>query len=288
MKLSVLITTYNHENYIAQAIDGALMQETDFDFEIIIGEDDSEDNTRAIVKKYKERYPDKIKLFLNDRENIIYVDGKPTGKWNWFNCFNNASGKYIAMLDGDDYWTSKDKLALQVAVMEEREDIVASCHNTIIMENGSSIRNFSNFNKNELSFIDVTSYTSPFHTSSYVFRRSKFIRPEWFNYITSVDMAIFSIIASQGITYYFDKVFSVYRKHKGGITNQPFHHGYYLHFNRIKLIDFLLDTLTLNEEQMCHLNRLKKEHVQGINKYFFNRRNESLLEKFKRKLLNLF
>ena len=65
--VSVSITTYNHQDYIAQAIDSVLMQKTNFDYEIIIGEDDSEDNTRAIVKEYKERYPDRIKLFLNSR-----------------------------------------------------------------------------------------------------------------------------------------------------------------------------------------------------------------------------
>jgi len=79
VKVSVSITAYNHEKFIAQAIESVLMQETDFDYEIIIGEDDSTDRTREIVKAYYEKYPEKIRLFLNDRKNVIYVDGRATG-----------------------------------------------------------------------------------------------------------------------------------------------------------------------------------------------------------------
>lgn len=85
MKLSVCITTYNHEKYIAQAIESVSMQRTDFDYEIIIGEDDSKVNTRAIVKKYMRKYPDKIRLFLSDRKNVSCINAGPTGRWNFIN-----------------------------------------------------------------------------------------------------------------------------------------------------------------------------------------------------------
>ena len=85
MKVSVLIFTYNQEQYIAQAVESALMQQTDFAWEILIGEDDSQDATRSICTQYAERYPDRIRLFLNDRKNVIYINGKATARWNLIN-----------------------------------------------------------------------------------------------------------------------------------------------------------------------------------------------------------
>lgn len=83
--VSVKMITYNHEPYIAQAIEGALMQKTDFPYEILIGEDNSSDGTREICKRYADEYPDKIRLFLNDRKNVIYINGRPTVRWNFVN-----------------------------------------------------------------------------------------------------------------------------------------------------------------------------------------------------------
>ena len=82
-KVTVSITTYNHEKYIKQAVESALSQNTNFEYEILIGEDDSSDNTREIVKTLKNKYPNKIRLLLNDRKNVIYINGKPTGRWNF-------------------------------------------------------------------------------------------------------------------------------------------------------------------------------------------------------------
>jgi glycosyltransferase involved in cell wall biosynthesis len=282
--VSVCIQTYQHAAYIEQCIESVVEQQTPFDFEIIIGEDGSTDGTAEICRELQKKHPDIIELFERDRKDVIFVNGMPTGRNNLFQNIEASSGKYIALCEGDDYWTNNAKLATQVAIMEEREEIVASCHNTTIMENGSPVRNFSNFDKNELSFVDVTSYTSPFHTSSYIFRKSKFMRPEWFNQVASLDMAIFSVIASQGVTYYFQETFSVYRKHQEGITRHPFNRGYYLHFERIKLLDFLLNTLTLNKEEINHVNALKKRHVQGINSYFDNTFTKRLLQKVKQTL----
>jgi len=110
MKVSICITTYNHEEYISQALDSVLAQATDFEFEILLGEDDSSDNTRTIVKKYQKMFPEKIRLYLNDRKNVIYINGMATGRWNFINNINHARGDYIALLEGDDYWVDNLKL----------------------------------------------------------------------------------------------------------------------------------------------------------------------------------
>lgn len=107
---SVLMITYNHEKYIAQAIDSVLMQKTNFDFEIVIGEDCSTDRTREIVLEYKAKHPDKIKLLLQEK-NVGMMQ-------NFIDTLNACKGKYIAMLEGDDYWTDQYKLKKQVDILE--------------------------------------------------------------------------------------------------------------------------------------------------------------------------
>ena len=97
--VSVCIATYQHAGFIKDCLEGALMQKTDFDFEIIIGEDESNDGTRQICVEYAEKYPDKIRLFLRNRETsqLYDKDGKFicrfNGKWNR----ESAKGRYIAL-----------------------------------------------------------------------------------------------------------------------------------------------------------------------------------------------
>ena len=98
MKASVSLITYNQAAFIAQAIESVLEQQTTFDFELLIGEDDSSDGTRDIVRQYQARYPGRIRLFLNDRKNVVYVNGKPTGLWNFANNIRNTRGEYVALL----------------------------------------------------------------------------------------------------------------------------------------------------------------------------------------------
>ncbi len=120
--VSVNIVTYNHAKYISQAIEGALKQKTNFPFEILIGEDDSSDGTREICIEYAKNHPEKIRLFLNDRKNVIYINGRPTGRWNMINLIKNSKGKYIALCEGDDYWTDPYKLQKQVDFLESHPD----------------------------------------------------------------------------------------------------------------------------------------------------------------------
>ena len=108
--VSVCVQTYQHVDYIEDCLEGILMQETSFSYEILLGEDASTDSTRNICIEYAERYPDKIRLFLHSRENNIEIGGQPTGRFNYLYNLYNANGKYIALCEGDDYWTDSLKL----------------------------------------------------------------------------------------------------------------------------------------------------------------------------------
>lgn len=113
--LSVVMTTYNHERYIAEAIESVLRQQTSFRVEIVVGEDCSTDRTLNIVRDYQSMYPECIKIVTSD-ENVGW-------RKNYRRTIAAASGKYIAMLDGDDYFTHRKKLQMQVDLLEAYPDV---------------------------------------------------------------------------------------------------------------------------------------------------------------------
>ncbi|MGI9517093.1 MAG: glycosyltransferase family 2 protein, partial [Pirellulaceae bacterium] len=108
--VSVCMITYNHAPYIARALDSVICQETSFPFEICLGEDESSDGTREICEEYARRYPDLIRMFCRSRNDVIYVDGHATGRFNLLETLKSCRGKYIALLEGDDYWCHPQKL----------------------------------------------------------------------------------------------------------------------------------------------------------------------------------
>jgi glycosyltransferase involved in cell wall biosynthesis len=118
--VSVWMITYNQEAYISQAIESVLEQQCDFDFEIVIGEDCSTDNTRKILQTYQKRYPDKIKLVLHDKNIGMVANQNAT--------FKHCRGKYIAMLEGDDFWCDPYKLQKQVDYMKRFPQCHISFH----------------------------------------------------------------------------------------------------------------------------------------------------------------
>lgn len=120
--VSVGVIAYQAEQYIRDCLEGILMQKTNFDFEILVGEDESSDKTREICIEYAQKFPDKIKLFLHSRKNNILTYGNPTGLFNYRNNLVNAKGKYWATCDGDDYWIDPLKLQKQVDFLEANED----------------------------------------------------------------------------------------------------------------------------------------------------------------------
>lgn len=113
--VSVIVTTYNHEPYLADALDAILAQRCNFDVEIVLGEDCSSDNTLAICRDYAERYPDMIHLIASS-ENVGW-------RANYRRCVEAARGELIAFCDGDDYWCDENRLAEQVAMMEQNRNV---------------------------------------------------------------------------------------------------------------------------------------------------------------------
>jgi RimJ/RimL family protein N-acetyltransferase/glycosyltransferase involved in cell wall biosynthesis len=126
--VSVFVMVYNHEKYIAECLEGILMQKCNFNFDIVVGEDCSTDKSREILLEYQNRYPGKFKLLLHET-NIGAAK-------NQMEVFNGCNGKYIAMCEGDDYWIDPLKLQKQVDFLEANEDYVL-IHSDIFLKNSS-------------------------------------------------------------------------------------------------------------------------------------------------------
>ena len=115
VKLSVVMTTYNHERYIAEAIESVLRQQTSFGIEIVVGEDCSTDRTLNIIESYAQMYPEAIRI-VRSAENVGW-------RKNYRRTIEAARGEYIALLDGDDYFTHRKKLQMQVDLLEQNPDV---------------------------------------------------------------------------------------------------------------------------------------------------------------------
>ena len=121
MKLSVAMITYNQERYIGQAIESVLAQRVNFDYEIVIGENCSTDGKREIVMDYQRRYPERIVLILRAAEPSALCGTSSR-------VLTACRGQYLTILEGDDYWTSVDKLEKQVDFLDAHPDCGLCCH----------------------------------------------------------------------------------------------------------------------------------------------------------------
>lgn len=152
-KVSVILVTYNHEDYIAQSIESILNQETDFDIEILIGEDDSTDDTRKICLEYAKKYPTKIRLFLHNKENKIAANGVPNGKFNLLYSIQMCRGEFIAICEGDDFWHFPQKLQIQTNFMVSNPEFktITTDFTKLYVHNNSKKPAFNKVVKMELS-----------------------------------------------------------------------------------------------------------------------------------------
>lgn len=133
-EVSIICNTYNQEKYIGQALDGFLMQKTDFPFEVLVHDDASTDGTDRIIKKYAEKHPD-----------IIFPIYETENQWSKGISISQelqyprVRGKYIALCEGDDYWTDPQKLQKQYAAMEANPDCNMCAHGAMVTCNEKTV-----------------------------------------------------------------------------------------------------------------------------------------------------
>jgi glycosyltransferase involved in cell wall biosynthesis len=136
--VSVCVITYNHARYIDECLNSILEQQAEFPFEICIGEDASSDGTREICQSYADKNPDRIRLLLQERQDVIHLNGRATGKNNVLKTLKSCRGKYIAICEGDDFWIDPLKLQKQVKTLEKHpEASLCFCNVRVDYEDGT-------------------------------------------------------------------------------------------------------------------------------------------------------
>lgn len=212
--VSVICVTYNHEKYIREALDSILMQQTDFDFEIRIGEDCSTDGTREILREYEKNYPNRFHMYYREK-NLGATK-------NEYELFMDAKGKYIAALELDDIWTDPLKLQKQFDFLEAHEKYIGVSHDfDIIDANGRIIENDDN--KRIKDYFNRAFTLNDFLTEGFIFQtgthfyRNIFKDGKDYSIIYTADRlirdkTILSLLLDRGDFFILPDTMSAYRR----------------------------------------------------------------------------
>ncbi|MED7789173.1 glycosyltransferase [Francisella sp. 19X1-34] len=218
--VSICCTAYNQEKYIEEALTGFLSQITDFSFEIIVSDDCSTDRTTEIIRSYVKKYPNIIRL-IYQKENQYSKGALPIRDF----ILPEVRGKYIALCEGDDYWTDSTKLQQQIDFLKPNKEFMGCGHNTRFLVNGELTNKLfvdSNSKKDIYVFEDFIDLDY-LHTTSLVFRYDseyKYQIDEYLKKYSSVkrnDVYMLLVFSRFGPIKYIDKTMSVYRMNDGGI-----------------------------------------------------------------------
>lgn len=244
--VSINCITYNHEQYIAEAIESFLMQKTNFGFEILIHDDASTDGTQAIIRSYANKYPDIIKPVLQVENQL----SKGITRIDHIYNATRAKGEYIAICEGDDYWTDPYKLQKQVDYMERHTECSMCVHAAYKVSHdgkklGLTIRP-GRINK-IFTVEDVIRGGGDFIATNSILYRTKLIKnvPDFYINAPVGDYPTAIYLALKGEVYYIDKFMSVYRTGvKGSFTDTEFLNTQ-KRINHYKKIAKMLDQINL-------------------------------------------
>jgi len=217
--VSVVIITYNQDKYIESAILGILAQVVYFPVEVIIADDCSSDITEQKVFKFLNGHYENFKIKYYKHK---YNKG---ASLNAIWAHSIAQGKYVAVCEGDDYWTYPFKLSKQVEFLEKNQEFSFCFHSVEIKNNTKNYKfSYPKPKKNTLSFIDILlKHYIP--TCSIVYRRSCFPNsiPRWVENAAMTDIPFELFLAYSGKVFFFDKIMAVYRLNQGGLTQNLYH-----------------------------------------------------------------
>ncbi len=261
-KLSICCITYNHAKFIRQALDGFVMQKTNFPFEVLIHDDASTDGTADIIREYEAKYPDIIKPIYQTENQ--WSKGVPISRtFNW----PRIQGEYVALCEGDDYWTDPLKLQKQVDFLDAHPDFMGCFHPAKqiwedMPEKSTVIPTpYLRFHRKEFTARDVL-YRWFIPTASLVFRSGHGIKESLINDypsgILSGDRFTHVVIAKHGKIGMLDETMCVYRIHQGGISTAGNSQSTHLRHGRTLLREyFIFDRLLeYKYSKVAEMNRI--------------------------------
>ena len=260
--VSICTITYNHELYIAETIESFLRQKTNFSFEIIIDEDCSTDFTANIIKKFSQNYPKIIKENCRNKNVGMYLNGIENLK--------KARGKYIALCEGDDYWTDPLKLQKQVDFLEQNNDYVITYTSVEAFNENGLVKNYIGGVTRDVEKIELQK-TVPINTLTTCFRNVLKEIPKEFDCTKYGDLFLWSLLGAYGKGKYLADIKpSCYRIHDGGV-----------HSKKEKHVQFEMWSLTAAALYLYHSrmqNTMLAEHFKNI--IFELRYKELSIQKF--------
>lgn len=237
IKLNVVILTYNHQNYIANTLESVFNQTIDFDMKIIVADDGSSDSTIEIVLDFVQKYPNKIQVLKHKSKQGILK--------NILRIVPEITSEYIAILDGDDYWTFDQKLQKQVDFLDSNIDFSGIFHDTKIENTVTEGNQYFQIAKcysqryayhSTIDLVDVIARQMIIPSSSFVFR-SDFLSNLDLSYLVDQYSTLWklTVFSMQGRKIkYIDDVWSVYRNHDNGISKRNFID---FHFSHIRFLE---------------------------------------------------
>lgn len=212
VKVSVICPTYNQGKYMRQGLDSILNQKTDFEIEILIGEDCSPDNTNEILAEYEKNYPERLQVFHREK-NLKQSK-------NVYDLFMRSKGEYIIILDLDDYWTDEYKLQKQVDFLETHPEYIGTAHDFQLIDADGKIfetknRSIKRFLGKEFTLQDFLEQGFVYQTGTFCYRNIWREDSDW-SIIhraddTVVDLTINSILLYRQNVYILADSMSVYR-----------------------------------------------------------------------------
>ncbi len=280
--VSIICNTFNHEKFIIDCLDGFICQKTSFKFEVLIHDDASTDDTQKIIKQYEEKYPEIIKPIYQK------VNQYSKGINNWVvHQFPRAKGKYIALCEGDDYWTDPLKLQKQVNTMNEHPECSYCFHKShILNETNKTLLEIEN--KNKKTILDVHNFRAAVlvTTSSVLIRNytdQKYLDPLINLKHTHGDFLLYCSLLTFGKVAFIDEFMSVYRKHIGGICFDQYSEAYL----RNRIVELRIEEKYFQNKKI--VNEIRKiivnRAVLYLNKYLnSDLNNESFCLQIKRDL----
>lgn len=245
MKLSVAMITYNQERFIGQALEGVLSQKVNFDYEIVIGEDCSTDGTRGIIQDFQQRHPERIVP--------LFREGNVGAMRNFAETIAACRGEYVAFLEGDDYWTSVDKLQRQVDFLDSHLDHAVCCTRALFVKEGAQGHSEvqPQIPAGSYSITDLFA-TNPVVTCTVMYRwGSVGPLPDWIRNLKMGDWPLHVLVARSGKIRLLDEVTSTYRIHPGGI------------WSSLSSQDQKLAIVEMLKTMEKHLDSQYKNHIRG-------------------------
>lgn len=218
------MTAYNQEGFINQAVNSILMQKVKFDYEIVIGEDVSTDRTREIVLDLQKRHPDKIRVMLRDAAVAERDRARGLGgKTNFVQGLRDCRGQYVALLDGDDYWTDPYKLQKMLDFLESNPACSVGFHDAIVLrDDNSEPHRLYPADQKEISTLEEMISGGVFPVPCTVLFRNEFlgVLPDCFDKVLNGDWMLLVLLAEHGNLGYVNEVMAAYRVHSGGFWSR--------------------------------------------------------------------